>query len=205
MTITNHPLHRSGRALLTHPAPALGDDAKSPQGISVPILQGCLPYPTRRNLHVCPVQCPVRVLPRRFPFGQTPSLHPLRRHFSGLVQGLRHYYRSVRLPAVVLHRRSSLDFSMRPTPHFVGGRRISRFSRRLLPCMLGVSDLAGYHRTSPSRPVGCCLPLLSTGSASRTIPFRGSIPSLHVPLSTLRLRSYERRCMTRGRYGWLDL
>ena len=31
MTITNHPLHRSGRALLTHPAPALGDDAKSPE------------------------------------------------------------------------------------------------------------------------------------------------------------------------------
>jgi hypothetical protein len=35
MTITNHPLHRSGRALLTHPAPALGDDTKSPQGIRV--------------------------------------------------------------------------------------------------------------------------------------------------------------------------
>src|ERR1700737_3036223 len=35
MTITNHPLHRSGRALLTHPAPALGDDAKSPKWIRV--------------------------------------------------------------------------------------------------------------------------------------------------------------------------
>src|SRR6266508_4372658 len=35
MTITNRPLHRSGRALLTHPAPALGDDAKSSQGIRV--------------------------------------------------------------------------------------------------------------------------------------------------------------------------
>ena len=35
MTITNHPFHRSGRALLTHPTPALGDDAKSPQGIRV--------------------------------------------------------------------------------------------------------------------------------------------------------------------------
>ena len=33
MTITHHPLHRSGRAGLTHPALALGDDAKSPQGI----------------------------------------------------------------------------------------------------------------------------------------------------------------------------
>src|SRR5690242_1706630 len=35
MTITNHPLHRSGRALLTHPALALGDDAKSPERIRV--------------------------------------------------------------------------------------------------------------------------------------------------------------------------
>jgi hypothetical protein len=35
--------------------------------------------------------------------------------------------------------------------------------------------------------------------------FRGSIPCLHLPLSTLHRRSYERRRMTRGRYGWLDL
>lgn len=31
--ITHNPLHRSGQARLTHPAPALGDDAKSSQGI----------------------------------------------------------------------------------------------------------------------------------------------------------------------------
>src|SRR5689334_5502150 len=30
MVITDHPLHGSGRALLTHPAPASGGDAKSP-------------------------------------------------------------------------------------------------------------------------------------------------------------------------------
>src|SRR5258705_1986739 len=35
MTIASHPLHGSGRALLTHPAPALGDDAKSSQRIRV--------------------------------------------------------------------------------------------------------------------------------------------------------------------------
>jgi hypothetical protein len=161
MTITNHPLHRSGRALLAHPAPALGDDAKSlPCGLS---------YPPQRTLHDYPVQCPARVLPWRLSFGQTPSLHPLRRHFSGLVRGLRHYYGSVRLPAVVHHRRASLDFSMRSTPHFVDGRRISRFSRRLLPYMHGVSDLAGYLHTSPLRYVGCCLPHFPKRSASRSI------------------------------------
>jgi hypothetical protein len=35
MIITDHPLHRSGRAELPHPAPASGDDAKSPQWIGV--------------------------------------------------------------------------------------------------------------------------------------------------------------------------
>jgi hypothetical protein len=35
--------------------------------------------------------------------------------------------------------------------------------------------------------------------------FRGSIPCLHVPLSTLRRRPCARRCMTRGRHGWLNL
>src|SRR5262249_13572566 len=35
MTITNHPLHISRRALLTHPARALGDDAKSSQTMRV--------------------------------------------------------------------------------------------------------------------------------------------------------------------------
>jgi hypothetical protein len=35
MTISDHPLHGSGRAVFPHPALASGDDAKSPQGIGV--------------------------------------------------------------------------------------------------------------------------------------------------------------------------
>jgi len=35
--------------------------------------------------------------------------------------------------------------------------------------------------------------------------FRGSLPSLHLPLSTLRRRRYRRPRMTRSRGGWLDL
>ncbi len=132
------------------------------------IFHGRLPYPPQRTSHERPVQCPVRVLPRRLPFGQTPSLHPLRHRRSGFVRGLRRYYGSVRLPASVHHRRTSLDFSMRPKHAGLGGRRISRFSRRLLPCMLGASDLAGYLRASPLRHAGCRLPLSPTGSASRT-------------------------------------
>src|SRR6266851_6647881 len=146
--------------------------------LHLPIFRGCLPYPPQRTLHDFPVQCPVRVLPRRLPFGQTPSLHPLRhwrvgsgRRHASFVHGLRRYYGSVRLPASVHHRRTSLDFSMRPKRAGLGGRRISRFSRRLLPCMPGASDLAGYQRSSPMRNIGCRLPLSPTGSASRTNDF----------------------------------
>src|SRR5712692_1082414 len=123
--------------------------------LHLPIFHGCLPYPPQRTLHDFPVQCPVRVLPWRLPFGQTPSLHSLRRQRcdivrrrANFVRGLRRYYGSVRLPASVHHRRTSLDFSMRPQRAGWGERRISRFSRRLLPCMLGVSDLAGYQCSS---------------------------------------------------------
>src|SRR6202043_3464245 len=33
MIIAEHPLHRSGRAALPHPAPTLGDDAQAHEGI----------------------------------------------------------------------------------------------------------------------------------------------------------------------------
>src|SRR6266404_4434371 len=144
--------------------------------LHLPIFHGCLPYPPQRTLHDFPVQCPVRVLPRRLPFGQTPSLHLLRHWFVGnkcqlasFVRGLRRYYGSVRLPTSVHHRRTSLDFSMRSIPSGSGvdERRISRFSRRLLPCMPGVSDLAGYQHSSPKWSADCGLPLSPIGSASR--------------------------------------
>ena len=116
-----------------------------------------------------PAQSPGHAARIRIPFDQPPSLHLLRsdrkRQF---VRRLRHYYAAVRLPAVVHHRRTSLDFTMRPKHDCLDGRRISRFSRRLFPCMLGVSDLARYQRPLPKRYIGCGLPLLLTGSASRT-------------------------------------
>src|SRR5580658_4537834 len=35
MTIADHPLHRSGRAALPHPAPTSGDDAQAHEGIGM--------------------------------------------------------------------------------------------------------------------------------------------------------------------------
>ena len=104
---------------------------------------------------------------------QPPSLHPFRpdrKH--QFVHRLRWYYAAVRLPALVHHRRTSLDFSLRSQRAGWEERRISRFPRKLFPCLPGVSDRAGYQRSSPKRSVACCLPLSSSGSASRTVkPF----------------------------------
>ncbi len=57
MTITNHPLHRSGRALLTHPAPALGNDAKSPERIRV-MQRGRWQPAVNQTVHLLPGQPP---------------------------------------------------------------------------------------------------------------------------------------------------
>jgi len=64
---------------------------------------------------MCPAQCPEPAARTHIPFDQPPSLHllraALRRQF---VRRLRQYYAAVRLPAPVHHRRTSLDFTMRP-------------------------------------------------------------------------------------------
>ncbi len=68
------------------------------------------------------------------------SLHPLRHRFPDVVRGLLRYYRAVRLPRSVRHRRASLDFPMRPeATAALGGRGISRFPCEVFPYVLGVS------------------------------------------------------------------
>ncbi len=66
-----------------------------------------------------------------------------------------------------------------------------------------------------STPPGACTPCPSSvpAVAFRVLgarrhpdwPFRGSIPCLHVPLSTLHGPRYRGPRMTRGQRGWLDL
>ena len=129
----------------------------------------CLTYPLQRTGRVAPARCPGRVLLRQVPFGQTPSLHPLRPRLPGVVRRLLRYFGSVRLPLSVHHRRVSLDFPTRPEALTApGGQGISRFPRKVLPYVHGVSDRAGPRCTSPYRCIGCCLPLSPTASASRS-------------------------------------
>src|SRR5207245_7305778 len=132
------------------------------------ILSCCLTYPLQRTRRVFPARCPGRVLLWQVPFGQSSSLHPLRHRLPGLVRGLLRYYRSVRLPMSVRHRRTSLDFPTRPkATAALGGLGISRFPCEVSAYVHGVSDRAGLWRTSRYRRSRWGLPLLLTASASR--------------------------------------
>src|SRR5882762_1419424 len=132
------------------------------------ILCCCLTYPLQRTRRVFPTRCPGRVLLWQVPFGQPSSLRPLRNRLPGVVRGLLRYFRAVRLPRSVRHRRTSLDFPMRPrATAALGGLGISRFPCEVSAYVLGVSDRAGFSCTSRYRHTRWGLPLLLTASASR--------------------------------------
>ena len=136
------------------------------------ILSCCLTYPLQRTGRVCPALCPGRVLLLRISLGQTPSLYPLRHRLPGIVRGLHWYYRPVRLPAFVHHRRTSSDFPMRPrASSALGERGTSRFPCEMFRYVLGVSDRAGLECASRWRRIRYCLPPLLRASASRRSSF----------------------------------
>ncbi len=129
------------------------------------------PYPLKRAWRATPALCPVRVALKQVSLGRAPSLHRLRSRLPGLVRQLRRYYGPVRLPTTVHHRRSSFDFPMRSGASSASeGRGTSRFPRKVLACMLGVCDRAGFRGVLPKRRLGCGLPLCSTASAPRSNP-----------------------------------
>jgi hypothetical protein len=53
MIVADHPLPRSGRAALPHPAPTLGDDAQAHEGIGMADLGGWKP-PRDYGRHTSP-------------------------------------------------------------------------------------------------------------------------------------------------------
>ena len=134
----------------------------------LPIPSCRLTYPLQRTERAVPARCPGRVLLSQVSFGQTPSLHPLRGRWPGVVRGLRGYCGSVRLPVVVHRRRTSLDFPTRPAaPSAAGDHGTSRFPREVCPYVHGVSDRAGLGSISRYRCPRWRLPLSPTASASR--------------------------------------
>ena len=133
-----------------------------------PVLSCCLTYSLEAIRSNVPALCPDSVTVGRVPLGQPASLHRLRCRMRGVIRRLLWYYRAVRLPRVVRHRRESLDFPIRPATLIVtGDHGLSRFPRAVLRCMHGVSDRAGFLRASRWRRAGCGLPPTSTASAPR--------------------------------------
>src|SRR5690606_20243767 len=133
-----------------------------------PILSCCLTYSLERTLHAGSALSPRRVLLSRVPLGQAPSLHSLRHRRLGFVRALLRYYGPVRLPVVVRHRRTSLDFPTRPpAPSAVGNHRISRFPDKVFPYVHRVSDRAEPASVSRYRRSWCGLPTSPTASALR--------------------------------------
>ena len=149
-------------------------------------------YPLQRTGRACPALGPGRVLLARVPFGQPPSLHPLRRRSPSVVRRLRRYYGAVRLPVVVHHRRASLDFPARPlTPSVRGDHGPSRFSREVCPSMPGVSDRAELQRVSRWRRTGYGLPLLLTASALRSGLSRLNTRPARTPVNASRTAAHD--------------
>jgi hypothetical protein len=134
------------------------------------ILSCCLTYSLERTRRVAPARSPGRVLLSQVRFGLSPSLQPLRRRLPGVVRGLLRYCGALRLPRSVRHRRTSLDFPMRPrATASLGELEISRFPNEVPPYVPGVSGRAGLQSiTSRYRCIGWVLPLLLTASASRS-------------------------------------
>ena len=178
-----------------------------------PIPRSCLTYSLKRAGHAWPALSPGHVALKQIPLGQPPSVHRLLGLRLDLVRRLCSYYGAVRLPVPVHHRRASLDFPTRPVVLSPTDRHtISRFPLKVLAYMRRVSDRAESKSVSRYRHFSLAFrsfrqrrhPEVATASAVG-FQFRGSMAGLYVPLSTLHLHPYERRCMTRGRCGSLLL
>ena len=152
--------------------------------------------------------CPVPVEPFRFSLGQAPSLQALRCAWMPPTPLFAPFFGTMSLSdfppsfiADVLH----LDSPRGPRPRGVANGGTSRVPCKVFRCVRGVCDLAGSGHVSRWRPARCGLPRRGTASAPRLRNFRGSIPSPHLPRSTLAMRPRDRPAMTWGQCGSLFL
>jgi len=140
------------------------------------------------------VRCRPAFPPERS-WGPPPFLHRLRHRWRGFVRRLPRYYGAVRLLPSVHHRlRPSRPSRHGPLPRRDGQTRdlpvsVQRVSIRawgLRPRKAGSDARLGA-------PAHVAFPIVPQGRRFGCIFFRGSIPSPHVPLSTLRAhpRGYD--------------
>jgi hypothetical protein len=124
------------------------------------------PHAFQLTGHDTPVRSPVRVSLELVPLDQSPSRHPLRAGWlSRLVQRLRRYSDSVRLPMFVPRQITSWDLLTRSARALADQHRLSRFSRRLFLYLLRFFDRTGFGSPSRLRDLRYGLPLSPTVSA----------------------------------------
>jgi len=195
--------HRSGRARFGHPAPVSGDNvAVFEVWVTYAVPRhgraGAFDTPTRHRVRGV---CSRTTFPRPGAFPPSPPPPA-----TGFVRGLRRYYAPVRLLPPVHHRLrpSGLPDAGRPaTAGRSDGRSPGSRARSVRTCW-GLRP----RRASPalaSRAGPCRLPQTQRRRRPGLSNFRGSIPSLCVPLSTLRRAPRGAPRMTRGRCGSLRL
>ena len=200
MPVTRHPPYRSQRAELPHWALTLGNNVHGQIHMSHQfhhpslISSGTVPG-TSYGGTASPWPSPFPPPPP--PTGVSPDF----------VQWLLRYYGPVRLPMLVHRSRTPLGFSARTLKPSAQGRTWD----------LPVSVWKASERAWGLRPRGAethlaitICPVLpsvqvdAVGTPKQTL-FRGSIPSPHFPLSTLRAPPYGGTRMTRGRFDSLNL
>jgi hypothetical protein len=149
-------------------------------------------YPLERTLRTYPALYPACVLLLQISFGQLSFLHCFREYrflcgnFSTIqidtvVQQLRRYYTTVRLPMFVHHCITSSDFTTRSSySTTLEEHGISRFSRERLMHMHGVNDLAKFSDVLPYRHLKYCLPHSPTASAPRIVLTRLFTQPIHI-------------------------
>ena len=196
------PPHRSRRAELPHRAPASGQTRKrcSTRQLTCRIRSSALCRAARscaRSLF-CWAEFPLAR-----PLSSTPSAehgapHPLFEGFPGTM-GLSDFPRSYIIGLPPRSCRYGSGCHSRPNMGSPGSRS------RCLDTCTGSPTARGPRRSRDNDRLGVAFRFRPRRRHPELVSyFRGSIPGLHLPLSTLRRRSYPRRRMTRSLCDSLD-
>jgi hypothetical protein len=184
MPVTRHPLHRSGREALPHPAPTLGMTANVPWATEGVPTTG-LPYTRQRLGHARPALRPVRVTCRLFPLVTAlPSTHSAA-HRGALFAG---FFGTMLVsdcsgPCIIGVEIGSSRCG--PRHHRVASPELSQFPRKEHARMLGVSDRAEPEKHSRWRAPRCCLPLAHQCRRSGQTAFAAPYPAYVSPYRLL--------------------
>jgi hypothetical protein len=150
------------------------------------IIPGCFPHASQPLGHTFPALCRVRVRLTSVLLDQRPSLRTLRQRFPVLFEWFLGNMPLCDSSGTYMRAVWLLPSPAGLPPGLTAGvREVSRFSCMKFLGVSGVFDYAGLNKDSRYRPCSCCLPRISTASASGLYVFAAQLPTPPIPLSTL--------------------